>query len=209
MRKNKRVKNENNFVREEILQNIENDRGAKLTGLDEFRLFSKEETDEIIRQYMEKAEDYSPRISNSGIVWLFLKNESAVIANPDGTVTWFARAISFPTHAFIELRTGEKDLKTIYLPICLVNDRSRKFAEVLLNSTIKKNDTRFCGKDAELVIMTPDGKICVIQLELKSLALSYVAFQMFPQFFMVRSKSPYCPFCKEAFGQPSGDDNNE
>lgn len=180
-----------------------------MAGQNDLRMISAKETNEIICQYMEKAEDYSPRISNYGMVWLFLKNESAVVANNDGTVTWFARAISFATHAFIELRTGEKDLKTIYLPICLINDRHRKFAEVLLNSTIQKNDTRFCGKDAELVIMTPDGKICVIQLELKSLALSYVAFQMFPQDFIVRSKSPYCPFCKEAFDKPSGDDNNE
>jgi hypothetical protein len=173
------------------------------------KMISNEETNEIIHRYMEKAEDYSPKISNNGMVWLFLKNESALIANPDGSVTWFARAISFPTHAFIELRTGEEELKTIYLPICLINDRSRKFAEVLLNSTIKKNDTRFGGKDADLAIVTPDGKICVIQIELKSLVLSYVAFQILPQDFMVRSKSSFCPFCKEAINQPSRDDHNE
>jgi hypothetical protein len=173
------------------------------------RTISIEETSEIVRRFLEKTEDYSIEKSIFGTVCLVLKNQSAIVANLDGTVTWFARTICLTNHTFIELKTGETNPKTIYLLFCLVNAKSREFAEILLNSTIKEGNGRLGAKDAEIAIVAPDGRRFEIHLDLKTLVMSYMIFQMFPQDFIVRSKLPYCPLCKETFGQPSRDDNNE
>jgi hypothetical protein len=161
-------------------------------------MISKEESEELIRRYMSQAEDYNFAIAPTGIPCLLMKNSSAIIANSDGSVTWFARAISLNAHTFIELKTGEKKTKTIYIPVCLVNAKSRHVAEALLNTTVDPLDGRLGSKDAEVIIITPDGKGFMIHFELKVLALSYLSFQMFPQEYVLRLKSNHCRFCEMA-----------
>jgi len=148
---------------------------------------------------MGKAEDYNFAIAPTGVPCFLLKNSSAIIANNDGSVTWFARTISLDAHTFIELKTGEKKTKTIYISICLVNAKSRHVAEALLNTTIDPLDRRFGSKDAEAIILTPDGKGLTICLDLKVLALSYVFLQLFPQDHVLQYKSDHCWFCKMVF----------
>lgn len=160
------------------------------------KIISKEESEELIRRYMSRAEDYSFAIAPTGIPSFLLESNSAIIANKDRTVTWFARAISLDAHTFIELRTGEKKTKTIYILICLVNAESRHVAEALLDTTIDPLDGRFGSKDAEAIIVTPDGKGFTIRFELKVLAVSYVSFQLFPQDHVLQYKSDLCRFCK-------------
>jgi hypothetical protein len=162
------------------------------------KIISKEESEELIRRYTSQAEDYNFAIAPTGIPCLLMKNSSAIIANSDESVTWFARAISLDAHTFIELKTGEKKTKTIYIPICLVNAKSRQVAEALLNTTIDPLDGRFGSKDAEVIIITPDGKGFMIHFELKVLALSYLSFQMFPQDYVLQLKSNHCRFCEMA-----------
>jgi hypothetical protein len=82
---------------------------------------------------------------------------------------------------------------------------AHRAAEALLNTTIKKGDSRFGGKDGEIAIVTPDGNSFSIHFDLRSLALTYVSFQMLPQNFMSQSRSHYCPFCMEAFGKSGRD----
>lgn len=160
------------------------------------KILSKEESEEIIRRYTSKAEDYNLAIAPTGIPCFLMKSSSTIIANDDGSVTWSARAISLDAHIFIELTTGEKKTKTIYIPVCLVNTNSRHAAEAILNTTVDPLDGRLGSKDAEVIIITPDGKGCVIHFELKVLALSYLSFQMFPQDYVLRLKSNHCRFCK-------------
>jgi len=160
------------------------------------KIISKEESEELIRRYMRQTEDYNFAIAPTGIPCLLVKNSSAIIANDDGSVTWFARAISLNAHTFIELKTGEKKTKTIYIPICLVNAKSRHVAEALLNTTIDPLDGRFGSKDAEAIILTPDGKGLTIRFDLKVLALSYVSLQLFPHDHVLQYKSDHCRFCK-------------
>lgn len=160
------------------------------------KIISKQESEELIRRYMSQAEDYIFAIAPTGIPCFLMKNSSAIIANSDGSVTWFTRAIKLNAHTFIELKTGEKKTKTIYIPICLVNAKSRHVAEALLNTTINPLDGRFGSKDAEVIILTPDGKGLTIRFDLKVLALSYVSLQLFPQDHVLQYKSDHCRFCK-------------
>lgn len=161
-------------------------------------MISKEESEKLIQHCMSLGEEYTWGIAPPGVPCFLLKNSSAIIANKDGSVTWFARVISLDAHAFIELRTGEKKNKTIYIPVCLVNANSRHVAEALLNTTVDPMDGRLGSKDAEVIIITPDGKGFMIHFELKVLALSYLSFQMFPQDYVLRLKSNHCRFCKMA-----------
>ena len=171
------------------------------------RIISKEEREELIRRYMSEAEDYNFAIAPTGIPCLLMKNSSAIIANSDGSVTWFTRAISLDAHTFIELKTGEKKTKTIYIPICLVNAESRHIAEALLNTTIDPMDGRLGSKDAEAIIITPDGRGFTIRLKLKVLALSYVSLLMFPHGYVLRLKSKHCAFCKMESAMMQGRDS--
>jgi len=125
-----------------------------------------------------------------------LKDNSYIVANDDETVTWFVREINLSLHSFIELRTGERRTKTIYIPLCLVNPISRRVAEALLNTTIDPLDGRFCSKKAEAIISTPDGKVVPVYFELKGLPLHYISLQMFPQGHFLTYRSSHCPFCK-------------
>jgi hypothetical protein len=169
------------------------------------KIISKEESEELIRRYMSQAEDYNFAIAPTGIPCFLVKNSSAIIANDDGSVTWFAREISICMHSFIELRTGEEKTKTIYIPLCLVNPTARQFAEVLINTTKSPLDGRFGSKKAEAIIFTPDGKGVAVCFELKGLPIHHVTLQLFPQDHASKFKSSHCPFCRMVDStQPNG-----
>ena len=147
---------------------------------------------------MSQAENYNFAIAPTGIPCFVMKNSSAIVANDDGSVTWFAREISISMHSFIELRTGEKKTKTIYIPLCLVNPASRQVAKVLVDTTKSPLDGRFGSKKAEAIIFTSDGKGVAVHFDLKGLSLQYVTLQLFPEDHALQFKSSYCPFCRMA-----------
>lgn len=160
------------------------------------KILSKKESERFMQRYMRQAEDYNFAIAPTGIPCFLMKSSSAVIANEDESVTWSVRAISLDAHTFIELKTGEKQTRTIYIPVCLLNTNSRHVAEALLNTTVDPLDGRLGSKDSEAVIITPDGKGFMIHFEVKVLALSYLSFQIFPQDYILRLKSNHCRFCR-------------
>lgn len=173
------------------------------------RFTSKEEIERLIEHLMKKAEKYELTFTAEGTPCLVLQSPVALVVDTDGTVTWTAKIITYTAHAFIELTTGSKKTKTIYLPICLLNPKTRIIAEALIGTTIDPLDGRFGSKNAEFFFGTSPTRLFKIAFDLTLLALEYTSLEMSSGSFLSQLKSAHCPFCTEVFGKSSGDDYNE
>jgi hypothetical protein len=127
----------------------------------------------------------------------FVFENSALVLDEDGGVTWHAREIGIGLHSFIELKTGQGVLqRTIYLPLCLVNSKSRKVLEPLIHTTISPADGRLNSRKAEFFVMRGDGRGAKIKVSLPSLATHYALLRLFPPDFPIRMRSKSCIFCR-------------
>ena len=162
-------------------------------------LLSQQENERFIRHYFSRAVPFSFGMLSNGELAFMLKNND-IIVNRDGSVTWKACEIGVGLHSFIELVTGETHKKKIYIPLCLVNPHSRKVLTLLLNTTRQAVDGRYNSKEAEMYVLTPNGKGVKIQFKLESLTTHYVMLQIMPSEFALRYKSQHCPFCRELRG---------
>ena len=160
-------------------------------------LLSEREAEGLIGFYFAQAVPYSFGVLSNGKPAFMLKNNSDLVSNKDGSVTWKVCEIGLGSHSFIELVTGEEIKKKIYLPLCLVNPHSRKFLTLLLNTTRDSTDGRYNNKEAEAYVLTPDGRGTIIRVKLESLSIHYVLLQLFPSDFALKFKSKHCPFCRK------------
>jgi len=159
-------------------------------------LLSEHEAEDLMIFYFAQAIPFTFGVLSNGKPAFMLKNND-IIVNRDGSVTWKACEIGVGLHSFIELVTGETYKKKIYIPLCLVDPHSRKVLTLLLNTTRQAVDGRYNSKEAEMYVLTPNGKGVKIQFKLESLTMNYVMFQLFPSVFALKFKSQYCPFCRE------------
>lgn len=128
---------------------------------------------------------------------LMLKSTSYIKVNKDRSVTWAAREIGVGFHSFIELITGERKKKRVYIPLCLVNPKVRRFVQLLLETTIDPTDGRYNSKPAQFWILTPEGKGFKVRIRLESLSMHYVLLKLLPPDFVLKLKSEFCPFCRQ------------
>jgi len=126
-----------------------------------------------------------------------LKNSNDLQVNSDGSVSWEAREIGLGLHSFIELTTGVKQRNRVYLPLCLVNPKTRRGFGLLAYTTIDPADGRFNTKEAEALVSLRDGKTVKIQLKLESLASHYAMLKLMPPEIAYRMRSRYCVFCRD------------
>jgi len=163
-------------------------------------ILTPEEAERKMRYYWSKATPYTYGLvleeDGKPLVVFVLRRADDVVRDEDGGVTWKVREISLGLHSFIELTTGEKRKRTVYLPICLVNPHTRKAFETLVLSTVDPRDGRLNSKHAECYIARPDGKAFKIQLELPGLTMMYLMLKVMPPDFAVHMKSTECAFCK-------------
>jgi len=125
-----------------------------------------------------------------------LNSSSHIKMNLDGSVTWAAREIGIGFHSFVEVATGEKRKRRVYIPFCLVNPNSREAIRPLLGTTIHPLDGRYNSKPAEFWVLTPEGKGFKLRIKLESLSMHYVLLKLFPDF-ALKFKSEHCPFCRQ------------
>lgn len=126
-----------------------------------------------------------------------LKNKRDLISNRDASVTWNLREIGLGFHSFIEIITGEKNKRKVYIPLCLVNPNSRKFLQFLLETTKAPEDKRYNSQEARFYVLTRDGRGFLAKVKLQNLASHFVMLQLIPAEFLSRYFSQYCPFCRE------------
>lgn len=160
-------------------------------------LLSQREAQDLMRFYFAQAVPFSFGTLSNGKLAFMLKNSSDLISNKDGSVTWKVCEIGIGLHSFIELVTGEEKKRKIYIPLCLVNSHSRKFLTFLLDTTRDPMDRRYNSKEAEIYVLTLDGRGAKIKVKLESLTTHYVMLQIMPSDFALRYKSQHCPFCRE------------
>lgn len=163
-------------------------------------LFSNYEAESLLEYYFRQATPGMFIMAPNGNVGFMLENKRDVIINKDGSVTWKVKEISLGLHSFIQLTTGETKKKQLYIPLCLVNPKSRLYIKFLLETTRDLLDGRYNGKGAELYILTRNGDGFKINVRLENLAMHYVMLQLFPSDFLLKWKSQYCPFCRELGG---------
>ena len=163
------------------------------------KLLSQEEQNALLAYYFAQSIPYRFGLVKNEPA-LMLKSTSCIKINKDGSVTWTAREIGVGFHSFIELVTGEKRKRRVYIPFCLVNPNSREAVKPLLETTIAPLDGRFNSKPAEFWILTPEGKGFKVRIRLESLTLHYVALQLLPTDFALKFRSKFCPFCREMEG---------
>lgn len=126
----------------------------------------------------------------------FLLQDEDIIYNRDESVTWEIKEIGFNMHSFIQLITGEKEKKRIYLPLCLVNPQSRRCLEYLIQTTIDPMDGRLGSKDAEFIIGAKKGGFFKVSVKLTNLVLWYHTLKLMP-FIPHRFRSKQCSFCRD------------
>lgn len=160
-------------------------------------LLSQHEAENLMLFYFAQAVPFSFGVLSNGKPAFMLKNNSDLISNKDGSVTWTACELGMGLHSFIKLTTGETRKKQIIIPLCLVNPHSRKFLALLLNTTRDSVDGRFNSREAETYVLTPDERGAKIKVKLASLTTHYVMLQIMPSDFALRYKSQHCPFCRE------------
>jgi len=167
---------------------------------DRISLVSEEEAEEFMARYWAGVVEYEYRLSFDGkavIPAFVLKNDSDIIVNKDGSITWAAREIGVGLHSFLEVKTGERKKKTIYFPLCLVSPRSRELLVPLINTTVDPKDGRLNSKEAEVYIVLKDRGGIKLNFSLPSLTTQEVMLNLFPQDLLPRYKSKHCPFCKD------------
>jgi len=167
------------------------------------KLLSPEEAEKLIAKYMEKSVSYSFGKLQEGSIVFVLKDEKAIIVNPDGSVTWQLTEITIGLHSFLELTTGEQNKRTVYIPLCLVNPEIRQRLSFLLSTTIDPSDGRLNSKPAHFYIANPKGKGFKVQVRLAGLALNYIMIKLFPPDFPLKFKSKHCPLCKQISPEPA------
>lgn len=160
-------------------------------------LLSEHEAEGLMSFYFAQAVPFSFGGLSNGYPAFMLKNNSNLVSNKDGSVTWKACEIGLGLHSFIELTTGEAKKKRIYIPLCLVSPKSRQYIKLLLDTTRTPKDARYNSKEAEFYVLTPNEKGARVKVKLTSLAMHYVMLQLFPSDFLLKWKSQSCPFCRE------------
>ncbi|MCW4011131.1 MAG: hypothetical protein NWF05_11015 [Candidatus Bathyarchaeota archaeon] len=165
-----------------------------------FRAVSEKETERLVNRFMRQAQKYKLAFTDTGIPCLILENSEALAVDKDGSLTWKTKLWFCNGHVFIQLITGTNRKKTAYLPICLLNPKTRRIAEALLSTTIGSVDGRFCSKKADICVGNCDGKLFRISLDLTGLSFEYLTIEMSCGSFLPNLKSACCPFCREIFG---------
>lgn len=101
------------------------------------QLLSKQEAEKLLAHYFSQAVPFSFGVMSNGKPAFMLKTPSDMIVNRDGSVTWTASELGVGLHSFIELTTGEETKKTVYIPLCLVDPKSRQaLTRALISATI-------------------------------------------------------------------------
>jgi hypothetical protein len=172
---------------------------GEVSELSETGFLSRKEAEMKMQYYWARASPYIYLITfedDRPIAAFLPKHADHIINNADGSVTWAAREISIGLHSFIELTTGEKVKRTIYLPVCLVNPHTREMFKPLIFSTVDPKDGRLSSKDAECYIIHPKYGGFKINLPLAGLTMAYVMLQIMPPDFAYHFKFNKCVFCR-------------
>ena len=145
-------------------------------------------------------------LQKDGLPLLVLKNRETLIADNDLWITWTATIWTYGTsHTFLEIIIDAKKKRKVFIPICLLNPKTKLIAKSLIETTKNSHDGRFGSKNGEFYFSTDLVRVFKISLDLLPLASNYVSLEMIPNGFWEHLRSPHCPFCTEVFSQHSGD----
>lgn len=86
-------------------------------------LLTQKESERLMEYYWSQAAPYTyiTVLEGARLLPVFiLKHKNDLVVEEDNSVAWQVREIGLGLHSFIEIITGEKRKKRVYLPLCLV-----------------------------------------------------------------------------------------
>jgi len=201
-------------------------RGKEVRAMGRMGILTKEEAEARIAELVEKIPDRLAKGVLPGVVFFAIPREY-IVEDEDGSVTWSAEEVCIGMHSFIKLTTGRgKKKRTVYLPFCLVEPGSRRFAAAVARTTIDPAAGRYNSKPAELYIaefekLEESGVLRGFKIKVKLEGLvTHLCISSLLGLPLDRFRSKHCPYCsgeirevrslKEAFSsEPSGGGKRE